>query len=135
MKEIRSREEVFELVSSFYAKVRKHERLGPIFNKAIDDWDTHIERLTDFWETNFFFTRNYKGNPMKVHAEVDRNEGYAISQVHFGNWLELWFSTIDERFVGRNAQLAKERARSMAHLIFMKLFSLKPTVAQESQAN
>ncbi len=133
MKEIESRVEVFELVSTFYSKVRVHNALGPIFNRAIEDWDEHINRLTDFWETNLFFTRKYKGNPMQVHANVDRNEGYNISQVHFGHWLELWFSTIDELFIGRNAHLAKERARGMAHLIFMKLYSLKPVSDQSGQ--
>ena len=49
-KQINSREEVSFLVRTFYAKVRQHEELGPIFNTIVHDWEEHLERLTDFWE-------------------------------------------------------------------------------------
>ena len=54
---IHTREDVSLLVRTFYAKVRKDELLGPIFNGIIKDWETHLELLTDFWETNLFFKR------------------------------------------------------------------------------
>jgi hemoglobin len=71
-KDLENRADVALLVNTFYAKVRAHEALGPIFNKSIHNWDEHLSRLTDFWETNLFFVRNYKGNPLKVHLEVDQ---------------------------------------------------------------
>src|SRR3546814_20945448 len=37
-----------ELVRPFYGKVRSDTELGPVFNGAISDWDTHIEKPTPF---------------------------------------------------------------------------------------
>mgnify|MGYP005855441897 CR=1 FL=1 len=74
--DIQNRDDVFLLVNKFYAKVRKNELLGPIFNKSINDWDVHLQHLTTFWESSLFMTRklehHYKGNPLEVHVKVDR---------------------------------------------------------------
>lgn len=124
-KDIETREDIELLVHSFYAKVRAHENLGPIFNSAIDDWDSHLARLTDFWETNLFFVRNYKGNPLQVHLDVDHQFNNSIEQLHFGNWLQLWFETLDSLFKGRYAEIAKARARSMAATMFMRIYNAR----------
>ena len=97
-RKIETREEVSLLVRTFYAKVRKDELLGPIFNGIITDWETHLELLTDFWETNLFFNRKYFGNPMHAHVEVDKKVNNTISEMHFGTWINLWVQTIDDLF-------------------------------------
>jgi hemoglobin len=119
------RSDVELMVNTFYAKVRNHQQLGPIFNGIIEDWEDHLSKLADFWETNLFFIRKYKGNPLRAHLQVDQVFAHSISQVHFGYWLELWFSTIDELFVGEKAHTAKERARKMSHNIFMRMFEAR----------
>lgn len=122
--EINSRKEIDILVRRFYAKVRDHEMLGPIFNGIIDDWDHHLIHLSDFWEMILLNSGPGAGkfNPAKVHREVDDKVGNSIDQVHFGNWLQLWFQTIEEHFEGKNAEYAKEHARRMAHNIFMRIW-------------
>lgn len=124
-KDLESREDVALLVNTFYDKVRAHKALGPIFNHVIQDWDSHLSRLTDFWETNLFFVRNYKGNPLQVHIDVDQQFNNSIQQAHFGNWLQLWFETLDELFKGRYAEIAKARARSMAATMFLRIFNAR----------
>ena len=54
-KDLENRDDVGRLVRTFYARVRKDEVLGPIFNGIITDWETHLEKLTDFWNGNLFF--------------------------------------------------------------------------------
>jgi len=117
-------------VDTFYAKVRKDDFIGPIFLRAIpgEAWADHLEKLTDFWETNLFFAKKYKGNPMKVHQKLDVETNYSISQKHFGKWLELWFSTIDELFHGEKALKAKNNARNISFMLFLKMFENKPKV-------
>ena len=121
--DIRSRKDVSLLVRSFYTKVRAHTELGPIFNGIVDDWETHLERLTDFWEIILLNTGPGAGkfNPVKAHKEVDQATGQQIHQALFGHWLELWFTTLDENFEGTNAAFAKEHARKMAHILFFRI--------------
>ncbi len=120
--DIRNREDLTHLISTFYTKVRRHAELGPFFNETIKDWDEHTRTLTDFWETNLFFIQGYKGNPVKVHLDVDAKFDHSIEQAHFGHWLELWFSTVDSLFEGEKAHLAKERARNMSHMMFIRIW-------------
>ncbi len=124
-KEIASREEVSLLVHTFYGKVRKDALLGPIFNGIINDWETHLELLTDFWETNLFFKRKYFGNPMHAHIEVDKKVGGTINELHFGTWINLWHQTIDELFEGETAEVAKNRARNMGTFIHLNIFNAR----------
>lgn len=111
------------LVITFYARVRKDEMLGPIFNHIIQDWPEHLERLTDFWEMTLLLKKVYKGNPLKAHSEVDRRMDNIVTMAHFGRWLQLWFSTIEEQFTGDNAEKAKHRARKMSTLMFLDIFN------------
>ncbi|PCJ94977.1 MAG: globin [Flavobacteriaceae bacterium] len=124
-KEISTRKEVYELVTAFYGKIRKDELLGPIFEKHIKDWDSHFERLTDFWETNLFFVNKFKGNPMHKHQMVDAAENHTIDANHFGVWLNIWFQTIDELFVGEKAMIAKNRARNMGTFFHLHIFEAR----------
>ena len=128
MDTINSREDISKLVHRFYAKIRKNELLGPIFNNHITEelWPEHLEKLTDFWETNLFGIAKFKGNPSKKHRNVDANLGHTIEQKHFGTWLQLWFETIDELFEGDLADKAKESARRMATGQFVTIWQNRP---------
>lgn len=120
--ELKNREDVQLLVTSFYKKIRVHEILGPIFNGIITDWDTHLDLLTDFWETQLFLKRKYHGNPVTAHQEVDDKMNHTITSEHFGLWLNLWFETLDELFEGETAWIAKNRAQKMSTMLFMQIF-------------
>ncbi|MCE7054893.1 group III truncated hemoglobin [Algoriphagus sp. AGSA1] len=125
--EIKSRKEVDFLVRRFYDQVRKHDTLGPIFNGVVKDWDTHLIHLSDFWEMILLQTGPGAGkfNPVKVHRQVDAEVDNSIEQAHFGNWLKLWFGTIDRYFEGEVADYAKEHARRMAHMLFMRIWEAR----------
>ncbi|WP_426486467.1 group III truncated hemoglobin [Flavobacterium sp. 2] len=121
-KQIENRDDVSLLVHQFYAKIRADEEIGFYFNKMISDWDAHLEKLTDFWETNLFAIRKYKGNPHAVHNEVDAYFDGKITTNEFGIWLNHWFQTIDEHFEGENADTLKRRARKMSTFLYMSMF-------------
>lgn len=128
MKTIESRKEISLLVHTFYEKIREEETLGPIFNQHIPEkkWPEHLDKLTDFWETNLFGIPKFKGSPTQKHITVDKNLGHTISQEHFGKWLQLWFETIDELFEGTLATKAKESARKMATGQFLTIWNSRP---------
>jgi len=127
--DIQTREEVFILVTEFYKKVRVDDVLGPFFNNVIKDWDTHIDRLTTFWESSLFMTRKleqrYNGNPLEVHVKVDQENNHSITELHFGLWLNLWFQTIDDLFEGEMAENAKRRARKMGTFLYLSMFQAR----------
>ena len=116
MNKIESRKEVSILVNAFYAKIRNDESLGPIFNNRIPQgkWPEHLDKLTDFWETNLFGIAKFNGNPTRKHIEVDKSLDNSIDQHHFAQWLNLWLETIDELYKGDLADKAKNAARKMA---------------------
>ena len=122
-RELNDRANINLLVNTFYAKVRADAMLGPIFNQIIQDWPSHLQKLTDFWEKTLLSHKVYKGNPLAAHNKVDMEMNNNITMAHFGRWLQLWFSTIDENFEGEKATLAKHRARKMSTLMFLAIFN------------
>ena len=121
-KQIENRADVNFLVHQFYAKIRADEEIGSYFNTMIKDWDAHLEKLTDFWETNLFGVKKYKGNPLEVHNEVDSHFEGKITSNEFGIWLNYWFQTLEVHFEGENAETLKRRARKMGTFLFMSMF-------------
>jgi len=123
-KDIKTRADVFLLVTSFYKKVRADETLGPFFEN-IKDWDEHLDRLTTFWESSLFLKTKYFGDPLKAHVKVDKAQHHKISELHFGIWLNLWFETISELFEGSKAEKAKMRARKMGTFLYLNIFQAR----------
>ncbi len=123
--DIKSRADIFLLVSSFYDKVRRDPVLGTFFNNVIDDWDEHLQRLTSFWESSLFLRTKYLGNPLEAHVKVDQYNNQSITEQHFGLWLNLWFETVNEHFEGDYAENAKRRARKMSTFLYLKIFEAR----------
>lgn len=125
MRDIKDRNDLRKLVGEFYARIRKDEILGPIFNRHIQDWDHHLELITDFWESQLLYTKRYRGNPQEAHIRVDKGENHSLSNEHFGLWLNLWFKTIDEFFEGEIAERAKHNARKMSTFLYLKIWEAR----------
>ena len=123
-KDIENRADVHLLVSTFYNKIKKDAFIGHFFIRAIpaNQWEAHINKLTDFWETNLFLKKKYKGNPMQVHQQLDVGNNFEITQEHFGRWLELWLTTIKELFYGDKAEKAINSARNISFMLFLRMF-------------
>ena len=41
--------EISRLVACFYARIRAHDVLGPVFGEAISDWPGHEAKIEAFW--------------------------------------------------------------------------------------
>jgi hemoglobin len=118
--DIQSREDIILLVDSFYQKVQVDEKIGHIFSEIIGfQWDTHIPVMYNFWSTMLLGEQSYKGNPMEKHIAL--NKIIPLSQADFDRWLELFFGTADSLFEGVKTEEAKNRARSIAQIMLLKL--------------
>lgn len=84
-----SDEEIARVVHEFYAVVRTHPGLGPVFNRHVKDWTAHEAKIIEFWRNAIMFERNYTGNPMKAHMEARD-----VKAQHFDVWLGLFDSVL-----------------------------------------
>lgn len=90
--ELCTEEEVSQLVHAFYAKVRKDDVLGPIFNSQVHDWDHHLVTLVNFWSSILRGTGSYTGTPMQKHAAMAH-----LDETLFKRWLALFDETTHEQ--------------------------------------
>ena len=119
-KDIENRNDVQLLIDSFYEKVKADEVIGYIFNDiAKVDWGKHLPVMYDFWENVLFFTGTYNRNPITPHINLHRIA--RLTKEHFTRWLQLFTATVDELFEGEKAELAKQRAMSIATVMQLKL--------------
>ncbi|MEJ6796624.1 MAG: group III truncated hemoglobin [Flavobacteriales bacterium] len=128
MKRIEGREDINNIVRKFYGQVRENEILGPVFTNAIPagEWDRHMEKITDFWDSAIFGSMTFKGNPATSHVNLDKNNDYKITQDHFSIWLNQWSETINEDYEGEIAENMKMRARKMATGLYLGMWHHKP---------
>ena len=97
------------LVRAFYGKVLADPTLGPIFAARIEDWEPHLEKMSDFWSSVTLMTGRYHGAPMPVHARMD-----AAVPENFARWLELFGQTALEVCPPEAAALFVDRAQRIA---------------------
>ena len=107
-----------ELVNLFYARVRSDDRLGPLFNAAVEDWPEHLERLSAFWSSVMLTSGRYKGNPMAAHL----GQAGAIEPDMFERWLALWRATACESLPPADAAAIIEKAERIAESLKLALF-------------
>ena len=121
-KDIQNRDDISNLVHLFYSKIKTNDEIGPIFLATIHDWDSHLEKLTDFWENNLFAVRKYFGNPLEAHVKVDERLNEIVSPNLFGLWLNLWFESLEELYEGENVEILKRRARKMGTFLMVQIY-------------
>ncbi|MBX3740064.1 MAG: group III truncated hemoglobin [Akkermansiaceae bacterium] len=125
--DIRGREDIELLVDRFYASVRRDATLGPVFDDiAKVNWEEHLPKLCDFWETVLFRTGGYRGNPLAVHRHLAGRT--PMDRAMFDRWLHLFTTTVDQWFEGENAGHIKRVAADMANVIHSRLHGLPQTV-------
>ncbi len=125
-KDIASRKDIEILVDEFYSKIRKDEQIGFIFSDiAKVNWEKHLPIMYDFFENMLFYTGGYTGNPMESHKHLNRM--FPLTPEHFAQWGYLFDKTVDELFAGTTAELAKQRAKSIATVMQIKILKDSPS--------
>ncbi|MGH8021719.1 MAG: truncated hemoglobin [Opitutaceae bacterium] len=78
------RERLNMLLRRFYAGVRQQNLIGPIFNRQINDWPAHLEKIADFWS-------NVTGGPVRYSGPMPfTHVPLGLDLEHFDAWLDLW---------------------------------------------
>jgi hemoglobin len=120
VKDIETREDIELLLHKFYERAFADDKIGFFFTEVVPlDLETHIPVIADFWESVLFGARGYRKNVMEVHQHIHSLS--AIQQHHLDRWVQLFHKTIGDHFEGNTAELMKQRARSIATLMNIKL--------------
>jgi hemoglobin len=78
-------DEIARVVTSFYAYVREHPGLGPVFAVHVHDWPAHEIKVTEFWKKSILHSDGYDGNVVKVHKDAGN-----VRPGMFDAWLGLF---------------------------------------------
>lgn len=115
--DIQNRGHLKIMVDAFYAKVQLDELLGPIFHQVIqNNWDAHLEKMYNFWDSILFHEPVYKGAPFPKHADLP------IQPQHFNRWIDLFEQTVHEHFEGPMAEKAIAMGKNVAEVFMAKMF-------------
>jgi hemoglobin len=80
------------LVETFYARIRSHPDLGPIFDARLaGKWPDHLGRMKRFWSSVALRDGSYGGKPVQAHLSVD-----GLTADLFPEWLSVFSATLDD---------------------------------------
>lgn len=109
---------------SFYGRALTDPVIGWLFTDIAHlDLESHVPRITSFWETILLDARSYGGGAFRPHLEL--NFKTPLKRGHFERWLYLWQQTVDELFAGPHAELAKAHATRVASAFYARLQSFQ----------
>jgi len=123
---------VRQVVVHFYDKVRCDAVLGPIFEMAIGNhWDTHIERIIQFWLTATRLSRRYNGqNFMPAHLKHR-----SIQADQIPRWLALFRETATSQCSPRGAAVLIDIAERMVETLELGLSKRTPQGSNPALGN
>ena len=82
-------DQIARVVAEFYAAIRVHPGLGPVFAAHVTDWPAHEEKIAAFWRNAILLERGYDGNPMAKHIAAGD-----VRPAMFDPWLALFDSVL-----------------------------------------
>lgn len=83
--------QIAAVVAAFYARVRAHPMLGPVFAAHVTDWPAHEARIAGFWRNAILQDGSYSGNPLQVHRQAGN-----VRPGMFDAWLRLFDATLHQ---------------------------------------
>lgn len=123
-KDIDNREDIEALIDDFYKRMLEDHLLRPFFLEAANvHLAEHLPIICDFWETVLFQTGTYQGGTLQKHLALHMEK--PLEARHFERWLEHFQSTVNTHFEGPKAEEAKQKARSIAAVIQVKIDNLE----------
>ncbi len=107
--DITTKQDVEQLVDTFYCRVLTDESLAPFFKNL--DFKAHMPKMVHFWSFVLLDEPGYTTNVTDKHMHMP------LSPVHFERWVALFHGTVNELFAGEKAEMAKQRANLIAWTI------------------
>lgn len=120
MKDIENDDDLFKLVDEFYIKLLSDVSIAYIFTEVIKiKLEEHLPVLVTFWSQALFNKGGYHKNVTQIHLDI--NEKEYLSPELFKIWLQSFNDSVDENFLGLNAEKIKTQALSIATVMQIKI--------------
>lgn len=80
-------DDLLRLVKEFYSRASADPVIGPVFARAIPDWESHYRIVQNFWSRTLLGTSRYSGMPFAAHIPLQ------LRPEHFARWVALFKET------------------------------------------
>ena len=118
--DIETRKDIERLLAVFYGTAMKDELIGRFFTEVVPlHLPTHLPLIADFWESVVLHGAGYRKNVMEIHRHIHLLS--PIHREHLDRWVQVFTESVDLLFSGDKATLIKQRARSIATLMDIRL--------------
>jgi hemoglobin len=112
--------DIEKVLVHFYDAAIKDDTIGFFFTEVVPlDMQQHIPVIAQFWHSVLFGSSGYRNDVMAMHRVIHNKA--AIEKRHLDRWVQLFTGTIDAHFAGDNAERMKQRGRSIATVMDIKL--------------
>ena len=120
MKDILNTEDLYLLVDEFYKKLLADESISYIFTDIVKiKLEEHLPIFVTFWSQSIFNTGGYFNNLTNIHLDISEKE--YLTPALFSIWLNHFNTSVDENFIGSNAEKIKTQALSIATIMQIKI--------------
>ena len=120
MKDIENQDDLYLLVDEFYKKLLSDTSISYIFTDVVKiKIEEHLPILVTFWSQAILGTGGYTNNLTQIHLDIDKKEH--LSKELFDIWLNHFYTTVDENFIGEKAEKIKTQALSIATIMQIKI--------------
>ena len=120
MKDIENQDDLYLLVDEFYKKLLSDDSISYIFTDVVKiKIEEHLPILVTFWSQAILGTGGYTNNLTQIHLDIDKKEH--LTKELFDIWLNHFYTTVDENFIGEKAEKIKTQALSIATIMQIKI--------------
>lgn len=120
MKDIENNDDLYLLVDAFYKKLLNDSSIAYIFTEVVKiKLEEHLPILVTFWSQSLFNTGGYFKNLTNIHLDINAKE--YLSPELFSIWLNHFNASVDENFIGINAEKIKTQALSIGTVMQIKI--------------
>lgn len=121
MKDIENQEDLYLLVDEFYKKLLSDDKISYIFTDVVKiKILEHLPILVTFWSQAILGTAGYNNNLMQLHLDIDKKEH--LTPELFEIWINHFYATVDEYFLGEKAEKIKTQALNIATALKIKIY-------------
>jgi hemoglobin len=120
MKDIENQDDLYSLVDEFYKRLLNDDAISYIFTDIVKiKIEEHLPILVTFWSQAILGTGGYTNNLTQIHLDVNRKSH--LSPELFKIWLNHFNDSVDQLFIGNNAEKIKTNALNIATVLQIKI--------------